>query len=177
MPALASGWDGPTRDAEIAGEHPATSLFVGSTEVAGRLPAVPRSVRIGETFFLLGEGVVNIALLVCRACSRAEPTGGLALEDTRVSDAPFAFSKRSMTFRTVVDATRMGTLPARLRLACRLVGRGCDVNAESGAAAVFGDAAAANSGVAGTVTASAIIAQVPRQRGHNLTADNLSLDA
>ena len=66
----------------------------------------------------------------------------------------------------------MGTLPARLRLACRLVGWG-DVFAE-GAAAVNGEAAAAaNSGVAGGV---AIIAQVPRQLGNNLTADNLSLD-
>ena len=78
-----------------------------------------------------------------------------------------------MTFRTLDDAARIGTLPARLRLACRLVGWGCDAFAE-GAAAVIGDAAAAaNSGVAGGV---AIIAQVPRQLGNNLTADNLSLD-
>ena len=124
---------------------------------------------MGDTCLLLGEGVVNLALLVCLACSRV---GGGFTPATRDSDAPFGFSKRSMTFRTLDDAAGMGTLPARLRLACRLVGWG-DVFAE-GAAAVNGEAAAAaNSGVAGGV---AIIAQVPRQLGNNLTADNLSLD-
>ena len=117
--------------------------------------AILRSACIGETCRLFGEGVVNLALLVCLACSRG---GGGFTPATRGSDDPFAFSKRSMTFRTLDDAVRMGTLPARLRLACRLVVWGCDVIAEA-AAIVIGDAAAANSGVVGTVTdCSAIIA-------------------
>ena len=118
---------------------------------------------MGDTCLLLGEGVVNLALLVCLACSRV---GGGFTPATRDSDAPFGFSKRSMTFRTLDDAVTTGALPARLRLACRLVVRGCDVIAE--AAAVFtGDAAAANSGVAGTETdCSAIIAGQRRYRGN-----------
>ena len=128
-----------------------------------RPPAIPSSGGLGETCLRLGEGVVSLALLAVLFCSRAEPAGLLAQAPR--SDVPFAFSKRSMTFRTLDDAARIGTLPARLRLACRLVGWGCDAFAE-GAAAVIGEAAAAaNSGVAGGV---AIIAQVPRQLGNNL---------
>ena len=131
---------------------------------------IPSSDGLGETCLRLGEGVVSLALLAVLFCSRADPAG-LPAEAPR-SDVPFAFSKRSMTFRTL-DAVITGALPARLRLACRLVGWGCDAFAE-GAAAVNGEAAAAaNSGVAGGV---AIIAQVPRQLGNNLTADSLSLD-
>ena len=136
-----------------------------------RSPAIPSSDGLGETCLRLGEGVVSLALLVVLVCSRAEPAGLLA-QAIRVSDDPFAFSKRSMTFRTLDDAARIGTLPARLRLACRLVGWG-DVFADDAAAASGDASAAANSGVAGGV---AIIAQVPRQLGNNLTADNLSLD-
>ena len=117
---------------------------------------------MGDTCLLLGEGVVNLALLVCLACSRV---GGGFTPATRDSDAPFGFSKRSMTFRTL-DAVTTGALPARLRLACRLVVWGCDMIAEA-AAEVIGDAAAANSGVAGTETVcSAIIAGQRRFRGN-----------
>ena len=148
----------------MAGGPPAPSLGIGGIEVTGGPPAILRSACIGETCLLLGEGVVNLALLVCLACSRV---GGGFTPATRDSmadpDAPFGFSNRSITFRTL---DIWGTLPARLRLACRLVGWGCDVIAEAAAAAI-GDAAAANSGVAGTETVcSAIIAGQRRFRGN-----------